>query len=58
MPTGLDISDVEAPSDVPLDLNTWFWLAVSESVSGRAIMALVRAGLLPEGPAELFFNSS
>eukprot|EP00200_Dunaliella_tertiolecta_P013666 CAMPEP_0202394750 /NCGR_PEP_ID=MMETSP1127-20130417/93597_1 /ASSEMBLY_ACC=CAM_ASM_000462 /TAXON_ID=3047 /ORGANISM="Dunaliella tertiolecta, Strain CCMP1320" /LENGTH=1471 /DNA_ID=CAMNT_0048997397 /DNA_START=145 /DNA_END=4558 /DNA_ORIENTATION=- len=43
MPLGLELNDIEAPSEVPeIDSNGWFWLAVSESIEGRAIMALVR----------------
>lgn len=43
MPMGIEMSAVENPSEVPeLDLNGWFWLAVSESVRGQAVMALVK----------------
>ncbi|KAF5838899.1 hypothetical protein DUNSADRAFT_1989 [Dunaliella salina] len=43
MPLGFELNDIEVPSEVPeIDSNGWFWLAVSESIEGRAIMALVR----------------
>lgn len=36
------MNEVESASEVPeIDSNGWFWLAVSESIAGRAIMALV-----------------
>lgn len=42
MPLGLETDEVENPADVPeIDPNGWFWLSVSESIAGRAIMALV-----------------
>jgi hypothetical protein len=45
MPMGFELTAVESASEVPeLDLNGWFWLSVSESVRGQAIMALVRPG--------------
>jgi hypothetical protein len=43
MPLGFELPAIESASEVPeLDSNGWFWLAVSESVHGQAIMALVR----------------
>lgn len=43
MPLGFEIGDIESPSEVPeIDSNGWFWLAVAQSIAGRAIMALVR----------------
>lgn len=54
MPNGFELGAVQSPAEVPeVDLNGWFWLSVSESVRGQAILALVGAAehvdLLPWG---------